>query len=259
MFIRDEGAGRPLVMIHGWSCPGRFFQGQVEAFRSRARCIVPDLPGHGETGDRLPRSIEAGADAIQAYLEAHDLTDVVLCGWSMGASTAYSLVERHGAERISSVVAIDMTPKVLNGDAWTNGMLNGLTAEYNVNALEAIVTEWASAPGRIAAQLFAADLPVDPELMAFAVKEIGKQDPVFLKAMWASLTNQDFRSFLPEFPVPLHLAAGLRSQLYGPGVHRWYEENVPGVHLHPFENSGHSPHLEEPEKFNGLLMELVGR
>ncbi|WP_428688763.1 alpha/beta fold hydrolase [Roseibium sp.] len=257
LHIRDEGTGRPLVMIHGWSCPGVFFRGQMEALTPHARCIVPDLPGHGATGDRVPLSIESAADAVHAYLADQGLRDIVLCGWSMGALVAYSLIERHGPERVASVVAVDMSPRVLNGEDWRNGSLNGLTAELNTHVLEGMVADWSRLPGRIAMRLFAEGVATDPELQAFASTEIAKADPSLLKPMWASLTDQDFRPLLKDFPVPLHLAAGLRSQLYGPGVHRWHEQNVPCFHLHGFENSGHAPHLEEPERFNELLAGLL--
>ncbi|WP_299816128.1 alpha/beta hydrolase [uncultured Roseibium sp.] len=257
LHIRDEGTGRPLVMVHGWACPGDFFQAQTDAFRSRARCIVPDLPGHGKTADRLPLTIDSAADAIQAYLVEHDLKDVVLCGWSMGALVVYSLLERHGAERISSVVAIDVSPKIVNEADWPHGTQNGLTKEVNALVLENMIAQWAVFPEQVARQMFATDRPADPNLLAFAQSEIARGDPALLKPMWASLTDQDFRAFLRDFPVPLHLAVGLHSQLYGPGMHRWYEETVPDLHLHEFANSGHSPHVEEPERFNRLLAGLL--
>lgn len=258
LHIREEGAGRPLVLIHGWSCPGQFFQGQMDALKSHAHCIAPDLPGHGKTGGRLPLSIESAADAVHAVLEDRDMREAVLCGWSMGALVAYAMLERHGSGRVASVIAIDMSPRVLNDEGWRNGTLSGLTAELNAHVLDAMVADWARLPGRIAKRLFADGLPTNPELLAFATAQIEAADPALLKPMWASLTAQDFRAFLKEFPVPLHLAAGLRSQLYGPGVHRWHRENVPDLHLHEFENSGHAPHLEEPARFNRLLADVIG-
>jgi len=257
LFIRDEGEGRPLVLIHGWSCPGQFFEGQVEALKESARCIVPDLPGHGKTGDRLSLTIEAAADALSAFLESENLTDAVLCGWSLGAHVAYAMVERQGTDRIAEVVSIDMSPKIVNDDEWPNGTLNGLTAATNEHVLNAIVPEWPKLPGGIARRLFASGLPMNQELLEFASAQIAECDPVLLKPMWASLATQDFRELLKAFPLPLHLAFGTHSQLYGSGVRQWHKENVPEFHLHEFEASGHSPHLEEPEKFNKLLLELV--
>ncbi|MBG6205088.1 pimeloyl-ACP methyl ester carboxylesterase [Labrenzia sp. EL_13] len=257
LHIRDKGNGRPLVLIHGWSCPGQFFQGQIDCLHSKARCLVPDLPGHGKTGNRLPLTIEAAAEALHAELVTREIFDAVVCGWSMGALVAYAMIERFGADRLSSLVAIDMTPKVLNTADWQNGTLNGLTADLNQVFLNAIVADWPKLPGRIAGRLFAEGLTSKPSSRELARKEIAKADPVLLRPMWASLTAQDFRQLLGEFPVPFHLAAGCRSQLYGPGVHQWHEENVPDFHLHLFERSGHAPHMEEPDRFNELLLKLI--
>lgn len=257
MHLLDEGQGRPLVFLHGWSCPGVFFRHQLGALRGRARCLVPDLPGHGRKGGNVPLTIEAAADAVHGALEARGLRNAILCGWSMGALVAYSLVERHGVERVSKVVVLDMTPKVLNTQDWQNGTLNGLNDPLNQVFLEAIVADWPKLPALIARRLFAYDLPVDPGLFAFARDEIAKADPGLLRPMWASLTAQDFRPLLQSFPVPLHLVAGLRSQLYGAGVAKWHTDHVPDLTLHLFEQSGHAPHLEETARFNELMLTLL--
>jgi pimeloyl-[acyl-carrier protein] methyl ester esterase len=257
LHVRDEGTGRPLVLIHGWSCPGQFFQTQVKDLKAHARCIVPDLPGHGRTGAALPLSIEASADGLHEYLEEQNLSDVILCGWSMGALVAYALIEHHGSDRVASMITIDMSPKVLNTADWANGTLNGLNAELNRQFLASMIASWPKLPSRIANRLYAEGDSPGADLLAFAQQEIAKADPTLLKPMWASLTEQDFRPLLREFPVPLHLAAGLRSQLYGLGVRRWHQENVPNFQLHEFAQSGHAPHLEEPERFTQMLSEIM--
>ncbi|WFE90875.1 alpha/beta hydrolase [Roseibium porphyridii] len=257
LYIRDEGKGRPLVLVHGWSCPGQFFDDQTLALKMYARCIVPDLPGHGKTGSYSPLSIEASADALYEYLLAENLSDIVLCGWSMGALVIYSMIERHGSERLSSVVAIDMTPRVLNDEAWSNGTLNGLDTTQNAHVIDGIIADWSKLPGRIARRLFADGLPIDQELIDKVAVEIAREDPGLLREMWMSLTAQDFRPLLKSFPVPLHLASGARSQLYGCGVRQWHLDNVPDFHLHLFEQSGHAPHLEQPEAFNQFLLDVI--
>ena len=65
LHIAETGTGRPLLLLHGWSCHGGFFAPQVEAFSERAHVIVPDLPGHGKTGRSGPDlTIAAAADAV---------------------------------------------------------------------------------------------------------------------------------------------------------------------------------------------------
>ncbi|WP_346896703.1 alpha/beta hydrolase [uncultured Roseibium sp.] len=255
----EEGGGSPLILLHGWSCHGGFFAPQIKALSGEARVLVPDLPGHGETGRRLPLTVEAAADAVAELIGSRSLSGVTLCGWSMGAHVAYSYAERHGTDRLRQIVAIDMSPKVLNAPDWPNGSLGGLDAGRNVHVLEAMVPDWPKLAPRVAERIFARDEAPDPALLAFAKREIGKADPNLLMPMWASLTDQDFRSFLQQLDIPLHLAFGAKSPLYGAGVHDWHEVHVPDVGLRIFDRSGHSPHLEEVDAFNTWLSGLLSK
>lgn len=255
----EEGSGPPLILLHGWSCHGGFFQPQIEAMSGKFRLLVPDLPGHGETGAQLPLTIEAGADAVGKLIDSRGLADVTLCGWSMGAHIAYSYAERHGTKHLRQIVAIDMSPKVLNAPDWPNGSLGGLDAGRNVHVLEAMVPDWPKLAPKVAERIFARGMVPDPDLLAFAEREIGMADPNLLGPMWASLTHQDFRSFLQQLDIPLHLAFGAKSALYGAGVHDWHSANVPDVSLRIFDRSGHCPHLEEADAFNAWLSGLLAK
>jgi pimeloyl-ACP methyl ester carboxylesterase len=45
--VETAGSGRPIVLIHGWTMSGRFFQRQVPELSESFQVIVPDLRGHG--------------------------------------------------------------------------------------------------------------------------------------------------------------------------------------------------------------------
>ena len=40
---------QPMVFVHGWACDASFWQEQVPAFADKARIILIDLPGHGQS------------------------------------------------------------------------------------------------------------------------------------------------------------------------------------------------------------------
>ena len=48
---RVRGSGEPLVLIHGWSCEGRYWDefGYVEELSNDFRVVIPDLRGHSES------------------------------------------------------------------------------------------------------------------------------------------------------------------------------------------------------------------
>jgi len=257
MFVREAGSGAPVVFLHGWSCDGSFFDNQFEALSGSALCVAPDLPGHGRTGDALPLTIEAAADAVHALLQERALTGALLCGWSMGAHVAFALAKRHGTDRLKAILAIDMSPKVLNAPDWEAGSKGGLDATRNKDVLKAIADRWPDLAPHVARRIFAQDRVPNKTRMAMTTSRISACRPELMGPMWASLTDQDFRQFLPSLEIPLHLAYGKHSALYGSKVRKWYIENIQNLVMHEFRNSGHAPHLEEPEQFNSLLKSLL--
>src|SRR5262249_36094231 len=45
-----QGPGtNAIVFIHGWACNAGFWREQVPAFAEKARLVLIDLPGHGES------------------------------------------------------------------------------------------------------------------------------------------------------------------------------------------------------------------
>lgn len=255
--VPNEATSPAIILLHGWSCHGGFFEPQLQALAGKVNVLAPDLPGHGQTGPAVALTIEAAADAVAGLMRDRDLSNVVLVGWSMGAHVAYALAKRHGTSRLKALVALDMTPKVVNDATWSGGVRDGLDVLHNAEVLEAIIPRWSQMAERIAMRIFATGREADPQKLAYVRREVLAADPALLKPMWASLTAQDFRAFLPRLDRPLHLVCGGQSALYDASVADWHSDNVPGVTVHGFGSSGHAPHLEEPERLNRLLLDLI--
>lgn len=259
LFVRRAGAPRhgrrPLVLLHGWSCHGGFFEPQMQALGGQTRVLAPDLPGHGRSAGRLAPTIEAGADALHDLLAEDGIEDAVVVGWSMGALVAWSMIERHGANRLSALVVEDMSPKVVNAPDWQFGSRSGLDGDRNAVFLKAIETQWPLLAAPTARRTFASGAPRN--LLCFAEKEMRAADPGSLAAMWRSLTAQDFRGLIPRLELPVVLARGAQSQLYDAGAAHWQCSRLARAHLHTFPVSGHAPHLEEPGPFNAMLGEVI--
>ena len=51
IFFRIEGEGEPLLLLHGLMATGAMFDPLVELLRDRFRMLIPDLRGHGKSGD----------------------------------------------------------------------------------------------------------------------------------------------------------------------------------------------------------------
>src|ERR1700750_998512 len=80
---RDEGAGTPLVLLHGLMAHGGFFRAQAD-LAADFRVIAIDLRGHGASAKAGERpTVEQLAADVSELAEALDLEGAIGVGWSM--------------------------------------------------------------------------------------------------------------------------------------------------------------------------------
>ena len=145
----DEGEGRPVVLVHGFTAPASSWALTVDVLLEAGyRAIAFDRRAHGESetpvhGQRMARH---GRDLGE--LLAHlDLDDAVVVGASMGGNTFWAYVDQFGPARLRAAVIVDQTPKMLNADGWDVRLLR-LRARQRGNPLRrrACPTPGAAAP-----------------------------------------------------------------------------------------------------------------
>src|SRR5437660_11594597 len=75
----DEGAGEPVVMVHGNPTWSFYYRNLVLALRDRYRCVVPDHVGCGRSDKpddgRYPYSLERRVADLEALLEHLNLRE----------------------------------------------------------------------------------------------------------------------------------------------------------------------------------------
>src|SRR4249919_2945487 len=86
VYYEDHGAGRPVVLIHGWPLSGRSWEYQVGPLVGAGhRVITYDRRGFGRSSQPWTGyDYDTFAADLSALLEHLDLRDVTLVGFSMG-------------------------------------------------------------------------------------------------------------------------------------------------------------------------------
>jgi pimeloyl-[acyl-carrier protein] methyl ester esterase len=254
IFYRDEGTGRPLVLLHGMMAHGGFFQGQ-EAMAAGFRLIAVDLRGHGQSpGDGSGLSVDTMAQDVAALAEQLDLEGAVGVGWSLGASVLWRILSGATGRRFAGAVIVDMTPKVLNEGGWSLGLSPELCEARRLAMAEDFEAFALAAGSAIFAQ------PVRDEhaaLAAWAGAEFARNDAHAISAIWTSLVEEDLRAALPRIAQPTLVVHGAHSQLYGSATAEHLVAALPNARAVQFARSGHAPHLEEPERFNALIQDFA--
>lgn len=85
----DEGKGKEtIVFLHGFTGRKETWKTFIESLRESYRVIAIDLPGHGETKTKIPRTMEMVVDDLRYIFEKLNLQAIHLMGYSMGGRVA---------------------------------------------------------------------------------------------------------------------------------------------------------------------------
>ena len=117
MHYLDEGAGSPLVMVHGtpeWSFGYRHL---IKDLAAGYRCIVPDHLGFGlsEHPVGYPYTPEHQARTLEVFLERLDVDEMTLLLHDFGGPFGFHFALRH-PERVRRLVVLNTWMWSLRGD-----------------------------------------------------------------------------------------------------------------------------------------------
>jgi non-heme chloroperoxidase len=177
LYYEDHGSGRPVVLIHGWPLSGASWEKQTAALLAAGyRVVTYDRRGFGRSSQPAGGyEYDTFAADLSKLLNALDLRDVTLVGFSMGGGEVARYLGTYGAERVSRSVILGGVPPFLlkTGDnpggveqAVFDGIQKAILADrpaflaqflanfYNVDVLggkrisdEAVKTSWTVAIG----------------------------------------------------------------------------------------------------------------
>ena len=252
---RDDGSGPPLVLLHGLMAHGGFFRAQAP-LADRFRLIAPDLRGHGASEAGEAPTVERAAADIAELVKALDLKGAIGVGWSLGATLLWQVLTGAASDRFAGAVVVDMTARVLNDDGWALG-LSAEQCEARTAAIRDDFERFAVDAGQA---IFAQPVANGARALAdWASFEFARNDSAAIAAMWESLVRQDVRALLERIRHPTLVVHGAQSSLYGEDTADHLVAALPDAEAVRFDESGHAPHLEQPELFNATLRNFADR
>lgn len=113
LYYKDWGSGQPILFSHGWPLSADMWDAQMLFFAERGyRAIAFDRRGFGRSSQPWTGyDYDTFADDIAELIEALDLKDVILAGFSMGGGDVTRYIARKGSSRIAKLALISaVTP-----------------------------------------------------------------------------------------------------------------------------------------------------
>lgn len=257
----ESGAGRPLLLVHGWSASSAFWRFQ-EPLADKCRLIRMDLRGHGLSDAPADGyALDDLAGDLVALCEGLALADAILLGWSLGSQVVLSAFSSL-RERLAGLVLVDGTPRF----TLTDGYDHGLSPSEPRSMGMGVRRDFQKTMGGFFRRMFApGELSREQEnRIAREIVIPGRlPEPSVAQATLDILSSADLRGMLQSVDRPVLLIHGAADTICPPGASRYMAERLPQAKLVELSGLGHAPFLSRPDAFNrflsGFLEDLHGR
>jgi non-heme chloroperoxidase len=250
LYYEEKGEGQPIIFIPGWTFTSELFVNQLDYFSKGYRAIAIDPRSQGRSSKPLHGNDYAthGAD-LAKLIQALELKEVVLVGWSFGCLQSWAYVKQAGLQNVKGVVSIDLSPKPLcvNPEDWVEGPLDEIADAYN--------TYLTSPQGqRDFVAYYATEVMVQRQLSEeelFWIIDQSLKTPHYIAA--ALFASGMFSNYLAEAKLidenipSLSIIAEHWSETAVPFMNRQCPKTATAV------LGGHMMFWEHPQKFNQIL------
>jgi pimeloyl-ACP methyl ester carboxylesterase len=236
----DRGA--LFVLLHAAGSTAGMWRRQLTGLAAEHSVVAIDLPGHGRSsGIDGPASIEDGATVVLRVLDALRLRPCVLVGRSMGGAIALVVASR-ASERVRALVLACSSARFTLSD-------------------EMVATARDVARGRLPQQ-FTTDTfspATGMDVMREAWMEQVKTDPRVRLTDLLACRAFDGHALLPGIRVPTLVVAGADDAITPVAQAEALAAGIPGARFEVLAQAGHQAPLEQSERFNELVAEMVAR
>lgn len=247
IFVREWGAGEPLLMVHGLGMSGALWRAQVEAFSKRFRMIAVDLRGFGQSSrPSAPGSyaIEVLAEDIAGVASALGLDSFHFLGTSMGGFIGQALALAH-PERCRSLVLAHTGPRM------------SIPADVLESRLEMLRTSPLEEYAELVFEQATGEDPSD-ELRAFISGLVVANDKrAYSQVLTEGLKAFDLSERVAEISRPTLVVVGELDGVIPPDQGRELAKKIPGSKLVEIPRVGHLGYAEDPASFNRAVLEFL--
>ena len=265
LFYELQGAGRPLMFMHGgMGFDHTYFRPWLDPLSDRMELIYYDHRGNGRStlADDFtgisPATWADDADSLRRHL-GHE--KIVLFGHSCGAFVAQEYARKYGRNLAGLVLCAAMPamdyPAVIMANAQARAtpeqlevvgrmFTNPLTSNDEFqNALHTLLSLYFK--------------NYDPVIGDRVIKAIHYNYHSYNNTSAVLFPTFNSLGWLHEIRVPTLILGGREDWITPPaqGAERFHAA-IPNSELVIFENSGHFPFIEEQARFNTVMSEWIG-
>ncbi|MBE8712172.1 alpha/beta fold hydrolase [Sphingobacterium hungaricum] len=239
-----------IIFLHGFPFNKNSWRDQLSALADDVTGIAIDIRGHGNsTSGHGFFSIDVFAKDLRVFMEKLEIEKAVLCGVSMGGYIVlrtFQLIP----DKISGLILSDTHSKA-DDDKGKQKRFDSIQA----------VLQFGRRPFAIGfiENLFTKEtIDEKPETVELIKSSIRRNSVNSICATLLALASRtDTTSSLEKIKVPTLVIRGKEDKITPENLMSELANDIPGAEYIQFENCGHLPNLEDPERFNQVLKDFL--
>jgi pimeloyl-ACP methyl ester carboxylesterase len=244
--VERKGTEPAIVFVHGFCQSLAYWAPTLDRVAQYGvRGVAVDLPGFGASSqENGPYTMEGLADALAAQLGVWDVSNpIVLVGGSMGGVVAQHFTLRHPqrVERLLLVATGGFTPNVPLALEKADALS---TAAWNEATVTPVVGGFFHRPPSAAA------------LAEYKKIAVSASQTAAVEAARSNATNRSFDD-LASIRVPTMIIQGRHDRARTPEHGADMCDRIDGCVLAVIEDAGHTPQLEQPERFHEVALPFL--
>lgn len=261
LYFEDLGAGKPVILIHGWPLSGRSWENQVPVLIDAGyRVITYDRRGFGQSSQPWNGyDYDTFASDLHKLIEHLDINDATLVGFSMGGGEVARYVGTYGTSRVKkAVLAAAVPPFFYKSVEHPEGGLDEATIQDfqsglkkdRIAFLDGFTHKFFKAVDRT-------DL-VSESFRLYNLDIASSASPKGTIDCVAAFGRTDFRGDLAQFDIPLLVIHGDSDAIVPLEVSgHLSHEAVKGSELVIIEGGPHGLNATHSEQFNAALINFL--
>lgn len=266
------GTGSPVLLVHGLgSSAGVEFFYNLEALAARHQVIAVDLPGFGQSDKpALAYTIDLFVRVLRDFMASIGLSRATVIGVSMGGRVALGLaldapdcvdrlilVDALGVGQPRPVLAYRLLLTRGLGELTLSGTARALRG-MNPKTIRRLWGWYLRRPGSVATILSDDRISNHSRLLSTPAYRAA-----YLSALRSIAGTRRLRdgvvveARLSDLRMPTLLVWGRHDHLFPAAHAEAAGKKIRGSRTEIFEKSGHTPQMEEPERFNRLVLDFL--
>jgi pimeloyl-ACP methyl ester carboxylesterase len=246
-YITEGKGSHAIVLIHCWSGNLTFWREQVPALADKARLILIDLPGHGQSDKpHTAYSMDFFAGAVLAVMRDAHVDKATLIGHSMG-SPVICRVYKQAPEKVAALVAVDGT---LRRPKMTLEQSEQFIARFRAPDIREQVRQFMGTMFPIPGTEAIRDRVVSELLETPQYVMLGAMEGMF------SPDQPDWDPHHADVPI---LVINAPNPMWNDDYKEFVHGLSPKTDYRSIDGVGHWLMLEKPAEFNTALTDMLGK